>query len=329
MTNPSRLLACPIDEDVQRWLKAGADWRLASGEQERIWQAIAAEAGSVAATLAVVEVASKATQVAASAGSSAGSAISAAESVASVGAGSTKLTLLVVALKAVGVGLGLGAGLLVGGNAVKSHYIDSPTAIAPTLAPTSAGLVDRAATKSARLGTNGSAPADREDRPPREGAPEVSLPSVPARAVSERTEMLRASAPSAAAQTLDRTKPLTTTQPELNSTQSTAKQGVSSTLPSANRDAVREESRLVSAVRSALRQRSAASALALLSELDQRYPSGLLGEERAVLRIETLVLDGQSGEASRRAERFIARYPTSLNLDHVRAMVGSSRRGVQ
>lgn len=329
MTVPSRLLSSSVDEDVQRWLKAGVDWRPASGERERIWQAIAGEAGKVAVALAVAEVARESTQVAASAGNAATSGLLGAARAASVGAGSTKLALVVVALKAVGVGLGIGAGLLVGGHAVSSHHIERPAATAPTPATTAARLVEESAKVNAQIRTSGSAQAEREDSVPQESNPATIPSSASIRVSSEATGTSRASEPSTTAHPLHNPAPLTAAEEAQQLEQRTATQTLLSTAPSMHHDAVRQESRLVSMVRSALRQGRAASALETLSELDQRYPSGQLGEERAVLRIEAAVLGGQSGEASRLAERFVERYPTSLNLDHIREVARVSRRSKQ
>lgn len=306
MTDPNRLLTGSLDAEVQCWLKAGVDWRPAAGEQERIWQSIANEAGKAAVAITVAQGVHDSAQVVATASQSAAAEL--------VGAGTAKLTLGVVALKAVGVGLGIGLGLWFGGTAVKSHIVDRPAAIATSHAPTPVPIPARSVSKpeaESRTGGGTSRPLEPDDITPHAG----SIGSV-------RATTVEAVPPAA----------LTVTSPAVRHVAPTATTNASSTGPSmqnvappSNRDVVREESRLVSMVRIALRQGHTASAIEILSELDQHYPSGLLVEERSVLRIEAMVQNGQTGEASRQAERFLARYPSSLSVDRVRKLVGGSR----
>jgi hypothetical protein len=288
MTDPTRLLASSFDEDVQRLLKAGVDWKPAAPEQERIWQAIASEASALAVGLAAANVAREVTEVAPVAGKVSALGMSATTGAVSAAASSTKLTLGITAIKAIGVGLGLGTALLVGGSVVKSRWVENHSAIATAAAPTVARPVSQSNAQPRLVyGQPGSAEAARVDKP----STRVSL----AAAVSSQ---------------------------ELGPSVAGASQAPG---PSADHDAVREESRFVSMARGALRQGRAAEALQLLGELDQLYPSGLLGEERMVLRIDALVQSGSSSEALELAARFLARYPSSLSANHVRELIGAKR----
>lgn len=51
-------------------------------------------------------------------------------------------------------------------------------------------------------------------------------------------------------------------------------------------------------------------------------PSGLLQEERSVLRIEALSRLGRQAEAERLAAQLLTRYPTSFHGKRVRELIG-------
>jgi hypothetical protein len=68
-------------------------------------------------------------------------------------------------------------------------------------------------------------------------------------------------------------------------------------------------------------------ALALAQEHQRRFPSGALGVEREVIVLEALARTGQTAEARRRALAFEARYPKSIHLPRVRALL--ARLGAQ
>jgi hypothetical protein len=62
-------------------------------------------------------------------------------------------------------------------------------------------------------------------------------------------------------------------------------------------------------------------ALALTQEHQRRFPAGALAVERDVIALEALARSGQSAEATRRAHAFEAKYPKSIHLPRVRALL--------
>jgi hypothetical protein len=76
---------------------------------------------------------------------------------------------------------------------------------------------------------------------------------------------------------------------------------------------------------SALRSGHPEVALPALAAQDAKYPHGVLGEERAVARIEALCAVGRTGEANTLASRFLAQHPRSLQAARVRASCGGAQ----
>ncbi|HEX2871941.1 MAG TPA: hypothetical protein VHP33_11805 [Polyangiaceae bacterium] len=62
-------------------------------------------------------------------------------------------------------------------------------------------------------------------------------------------------------------------------------------------------------------------ALSLTQEHQRRFPAGALGVERDVIALEALGRLGQTAEAKRRALAFEAKYPKSIHLPRVRALL--------
>jgi hypothetical protein len=62
-------------------------------------------------------------------------------------------------------------------------------------------------------------------------------------------------------------------------------------------------------------------ALLLVQEHQRRFPSGALGVERDVIALEALARSGQTLEAKRRALAFEAKYPKSIHLPRVHALL--------
>jgi hypothetical protein len=62
-------------------------------------------------------------------------------------------------------------------------------------------------------------------------------------------------------------------------------------------------------------------ALALTQEHQRRFPAGALGVEREVIALEALARSGQTAEAKRRATAFEAKYPKSIHLPRVHALL--------
>jgi hypothetical protein len=62
-------------------------------------------------------------------------------------------------------------------------------------------------------------------------------------------------------------------------------------------------------------------ALALAQEHQRRFPAGALSVERDVIALEALARSGQTSEAKRRALAFEAKYPKSIHLPRVHALL--------
>jgi len=83
----------------------------------------------------------------------------------------------------------------------------------------------------------------------------------------------------------------------------------------------REESRVVAQARDALRSGDATSSLAWLEQARQKYPNGVLVQEREALTIEALGLSGHRVEAEKRAAAFLRDYPKSPHAARVQAII--------
>lgn len=80
---------------------------------------------------------------------------------------------------------------------------------------------------------------------------------------------------------------------------------------------LRAEIALVDAARAAVQSGAHERALGLLSDYDARHPNGSFRPEVTVLRIEALAKTGRSAEASRLAQRFIAKHRGSPLAERV------------
>lgn len=74
-----------------------------------------------------------------------------------------------------------------------------------------------------------------------------------------------------------------------------------------------------------LHRGEARSALAVLGELERLVPAGVLGEERAATR--ALAACAALGRAQARIAEFVARYPSSVHVERVRAACEPGPRG--
>lgn len=96
--------------------------------------------------------------------------------------------------------------------------------------------------------------------------------------------------------------------------------------PSAPAHAVKElpalwdEPQLIERARKALASEPR-RALTLTQEHQRRFPAGALAVERDVIALEALARSGQTAEATRRAHAFEAKYPRSIHLPRVRALL--------
>ena len=73
--------------------------------------------------------------------------------------------------------------------------------------------------------------------------------------------------------------------------------------------------------RQRLRSDDSRGALAALDALDTRYPSGVLEQEREVLRVEALLRSGATSAAESHARVFLRRWPESPYAGRVRELV--------
>ncbi len=90
--------------------------------------------------------------------------------------------------------------------------------------------------------------------------------------------------------------------------------------PAKEAPAVWDEPQLIEKARKALATEPR-RALSLTQEHQRRFPAGALGVERDVIALEALGRLGQTAEAKRRALAFEAKYPKSIHLPRVRALL--------
>ena len=75
-------------------------------------------------------------------------------------------------------------------------------------------------------------------------------------------------------------------------------------------------------VRAAISAAAYHRALRLIEQYRQDFPAGELARDADVFEIETLTAQGDRGEATRQADRFLARYPNDPHLARLRGLVG-------
>jgi len=76
------------------------------------------------------------------------------------------------------------------------------------------------------------------------------------------------------------------------------------------------------AVRAAISAAAFHRALRLIEQYRQDFPAGELARDADVFEIETLTAQGDRAEATRQADRFLARYPNDPHLARLRGLVG-------
>ena len=74
------------------------------------------------------------------------------------------------------------------------------------------------------------------------------------------------------------------------------------------------ELELLARAQTAYTQRDFSRAIALVSELNRRFPNGHLAEEREALRVRSLMAAGRAAEGQRAAAAFAVRFPRSVLL---------------
>jgi hypothetical protein len=86
-----------------------------------------------------------------------------------------------------------------------------------------------------------------------------------------------------------------------------------------------EQLRLIDAARSAVAAGDAKSASAAISSYTSRFPRGAFGQEAAVLRIETVDLQGNHTQAASLARSFLARHPNSPHVSVVQRIAARAQ----
>jgi hypothetical protein len=93
--------------------------------------------------------------------------------------------------------------------------------------------------------------------------------------------------------------------------------------PSAAAAALPDEATLFRQAGDALRAGEASRTLALVDELERRFPSGTFAQEREVLRIEALTRVGREDEARARARAFLSAHPESAHRPRLERLLTS------
>jgi hypothetical protein len=86
-----------------------------------------------------------------------------------------------------------------------------------------------------------------------------------------------------------------------------------------------EQLRLIDAARSAVAAGDAKSATTAISAYQTRYPRGAFGQEAAVLRIETVDLQGNHAQAASLAKSFLAKHPNSPHVSVVQRIAARAQ----
>ncbi len=84
---------------------------------------------------------------------------------------------------------------------------------------------------------------------------------------------------------------------------------------------LRDESDMLNQARAALRGGDTAGTMRLLEQARQKFPGGVLGQEREALAIEALAKSGARAEASSRAAAFIQAHPNSPHAARLQVFV--------
>ena len=296
MTFPKRWLE---DEDappqLRKVLGADSDMDPPAGAERAVWIGLMGQIGAGGAGGAAGGAASNgAGGGAASAGTGAATGTGAAGTGAVVGAGSA-------------AGGGLLKAILIGafsGVVAVSGYSAIEPSIAPPAPPPPSEV-------------SAPAPADR----PREEAPgPVSAP--PASPSSAASSMPAASsqgsgpAPAATSES----EP-SGAAPAASSDPSASSSAPLPGSPEERESRLREESEMLRQARAALRGGDTGGAMRLLEQARQKFPGGVLGQEREALTIETLAKSGAREAASARAAAFIQAHPQSPHAARLQVFV--------
>jgi TolA-binding protein len=90
---------------------------------------------------------------------------------------------------------------------------------------------------------------------------------------------------------------------------------------SAGSSGIQEQIALIDRARGAVAAHQPAAALAALDEYQRRYPGGVLVQEAALLRIESLLARGDKATAARLGRQFLQHYPRSPMAARVKTLI--------
>lgn len=286
MTLPKRWLdddgASPTVRDV---LRAGRGMDPPAGAEDAVWLSLGTK---IAAGAAVTAAAAATTKTAAAATTATGAGTSA-TAVASGGL-----------LKSILIGAVGGVIAVTGYTALEPSIAPAPAPQAPIVAAASDG--PRAAPP---LGARG-VPEPRT---------EPTAAPLPARAEPSSSAVSPSSTasepPTAAA----------STDPAPASTDASGASVPAPGSPEERASRLREESDMLNQARAALRGGDTAGTMRLLEQARQKFPGGVLGQEREALAIEALAKSGARAEASSRAAAFIQAHPNSPHAARLQVFV--------
>jgi hypothetical protein len=141
-------------------------------------------------------------------------------------------------------------------------------------------------------------------------APRATAPSVtiaPARATRGSSASVRGTDEGAAA--------------NFDSTSSAPANAPAGSPPATTSSALAAEIAMLDQARAAVAAKTGDRALDVLGRYARQFPSGTLGLEATVLRIEALYLTGATGAATALGRDFLASHPTSTHATHVRRLL--------
>ncbi|MGZ3478243.1 MAG: outer membrane protein assembly factor BamD [Polyangiales bacterium] len=156
----------------------------------------------------------------------------------------------------------------------------------------------------------------RGPKPQQVEAPTASSPAV-ASTASAPIPAPSAATPSPCVPTAEPAAPAPSSVPQPVKVAPPPSASASSTLASR----LREESELIGQARAALRNGDYAKAQSFLATAHDKFPSGVLVQERKALEIEVLVRTGKKAEAAAMADDFLNAYPNSPHAARIRELV--------
>jgi hypothetical protein len=286
MSDPKRWL----DEDggagpgERAFLQQGLSMDPPKGAQDEVWMALCAQIGAAGGMAAAPAAAPQAAAAASPGAAGAGGAVATGKG-AAAGMGSWGLA-------GAGVAKGLLIGLLCGGLAAGGYAAVAPSRAVPLNAPAA----------EAPFGISPPAPAPHSSPAPAASAsaepPDRTLDERPAASARPRITSAALGASAHASEAPSSPPPAESAATERESR-------------------LRDERRMLGEARNVLRGGQAAQAIQKLDEMRERFPDGVLAQEREALAIEALARTGRREAAAARAEAFLRAYPKSPHRQRI------------